>query len=64
VQAIDYNKLVQEFGTKLIDQAILDRFERVTGHKPHRFLRRKIVFSERDLSAILDRYEKARGAVS
>ncbi|KAI1753555.1 hypothetical protein F4782DRAFT_496833 [Xylaria castorea] len=58
VKAIDYKKLVEEFGTKLINQEILDRFERVTGHKPHRFLRRQIVFSQRDLEAILDRYEK------
>lgn len=57
-KAIDYNKLVDEFGTKLIDQALLDRFEKVTGHKPHRFLRRRIFFSERDLNLILDRYEK------
>jgi tryptophanyl-tRNA synthetase len=60
-KAIDYNKLVEEFGTKLIDAELLERFERVTGHKPHRFLRRKIVFSERDLGLILDRYEKVRG---
>ncbi|KAI1468594.1 tryptophanyl-tRNA synthetase [Daldinia caldariorum] len=58
VKAIDYKKLVEEFGTKLIDKEILERFERVTGHKPHRFLRRQIVFSERDLGLILDRYEK------
>ncbi|KAI1113721.1 tryptophanyl-tRNA synthetase [Nemania sp. NC0429] len=58
VKAIDYNKLVEEFGTKLIDQDILDRFERVTGHKPHRFLRRQIVFSHRELEVILDRHEK------
>ncbi|KAI1199958.1 tryptophanyl-tRNA synthetase [Nemania serpens] len=58
VKAIDYKKLVEEFGTKLIDQEILDRFERVTGHKPHRFLRRQIVFSQRDLEVILDRHEK------
>ncbi|KAI1358780.1 tryptophanyl-tRNA synthetase [Xylaria arbuscula] len=58
VKAIDYKKLVEEFGTKLIDQAVLDRFERITGHKPHRFLRRQIVFSERDLEVILDRHEK------
>ncbi|KAH8664229.1 hypothetical protein BX600DRAFT_464049 [Xylariales sp. PMI_506] len=57
-KAIDYTKLVEEFGTKLISQELLDRFEKLTGHKPHRFLRRKIVFSERDFSLILDRYEK------
>lgn len=58
VKAIDYNKLIEEFGTKKIDQALLDRLERVTGKKPHRFLRRGIVFSHRDLELILDRYEK------
>lgn len=57
-KAIDYNKLVDEFGTKLIDQPLLDRFEKVTGHKPHRFLRRRIFFSERDLGLVLDRFEK------
>ncbi len=58
VKAIDYRKLVEDFGTNLIDDALLERFERVTGHKPHRFMRRQIVFSHRDLSLILDRYEK------
>ncbi|KAI9904657.1 hypothetical protein N3K66_001186 [Trichothecium roseum] len=58
VKAIDYKKLTEEFGTVLIDDALLERFERVTGHKPHRFMRRQIIFSHRDLTAILDRYEK------
>lgn len=58
VKAIDYDKLIVEFGTKRIDQALLERFERVTGRRPHRFMRRGIVFSHRDLEAILDRYEK------
>lgn len=56
--AIDYDKLLNQFGTKRIDSAMLERFERVTGKKPHRFLRRGIVFSHRDLGVILDRYEK------
>jgi tryptophanyl-tRNA synthetase len=55
VQPINYNKLVDQFGTKLITEELLERFERVTGHKPHRFLRRQIVFSHRDLEVILDR---------
>ncbi|KAK4212366.1 tryptophan--tRNA ligase, cytoplasmic [Rhypophila decipiens] len=58
VKAIDYKKLVEEFGTKLIDEELLARFERVTGKKPHRFLRRGIVFSHREFEVILDRYEK------
>ena len=58
MKAIDYSKLVDEFGTKRIDTALLERFEKVTGKKPHRFLRRGIVFSHRDFELILDRYER------
>ena len=56
--AIDYDKLVQNFGAKKIDQAMLERFEKVTGHKPHRMMRRGMVISHRDLDIILDKYEK------
>lgn len=62
VKAIDYRKLVEEFGTSQIDHALLQRFQEVTGHQPHRFMRRQIVFSHRDLSLILDRYEKVGSA--
>lgn len=37
---IDYDKLIKDFGCKRIDDALLERFEKVTGHKPHVFLRR------------------------
>jgi tryptophanyl-tRNA synthetase len=56
--AIDYDKLIETFGSKRIDAALLERFEKVTGHKPHRLLRRGFVFSHRDLDTILDKYEK------
>lgn len=62
VKAIDYRKLIDEFGTSLIDDALLQRWEKVTGKKPHRFMRRGIVFSHRDLTLILDRYEKVGDA--
>ena len=55
---IDYDKLIDTFGSRRIDPPLLERFERVTGHKPHRLLRRGIVFSHRDLGSILDKYEK------
>ncbi|KID91120.1 tryptophanyl-tRNA synthetase [Metarhizium guizhouense ARSEF 977] len=58
VKAIDYTKLIDEFGTSKIDDALLQRWEKVTGQKPHRFMRRGIFFSHRDLHMILDRYEK------
>ncbi|KAK4040961.1 tryptophanyl-tRNA synthetase [Parachaetomium inaequale] len=58
VKPINYNKLVEQFGTKIIDNDLLERFKRVTGHELHRFLRREIVFSHRDLDLILDKHEK------
>ncbi len=56
--AIDYDKLIKEFGTTRIDDALLERFEKLTGQPPHHFLRRNIFFSHRDLNTILDLYEK------
>jgi len=46
---VDYDKLIETFGTRKIDQETLDRFEKLTGHKPHRFLRRGYFFSQRYL---------------
>lgn len=57
-KAIDYEKLIDTFGSQRIDDSLLKRFEKVTGHKPHRLLRRGMVFSHRDLNLILDKYEK------
>ncbi|KAJ2931432.1 hypothetical protein H1R20_g5661, partial [Candolleomyces eurysporus] len=59
-QGIDYDKLIVQFGTRRIDQALLDRFERLTGHKPHTFLRRGLFFSHREFDKILDRYEQGK----
>jgi len=56
---IDYSKIVDQFGSQLIDRELLERVERLTvgrGTVPflHRFLRRNIFFSNRDLSKICD----------
>jgi tryptophanyl-tRNA synthetase len=48
---------LRKWNTSLIDQALLDRFTTLTGHKPHRWLRRGLYFSHRDFSKILDCYE-------
>lgn len=45
--AIDYNHLIDQFGTKRIDDELLERFERLTGRKPHLLLRRGTFFSHR-----------------
>lgn len=44
---IDYDKLIAQFGTRAIDAELLQRFERLTGHKPHVLLRRGMFFSHR-----------------
>ncbi|KAI0691015.1 tryptophanyl-tRNA synthetase [Cytidiella melzeri] len=58
--AIDYDKLVEQFGTKRIDQTLLDRFEKLTGKRPHVLLRRGMFFSHREFDKILDRYEQGK----
>jgi tryptophanyl-tRNA synthetase len=57
---VNYDKLIKEFGATPISPDLLVRFEKVTGKKPHRFMRRGIVFSHRELNLILDRYEKGQ----
>ena len=44
---IDYDKLITQFGTRPIDDALLARFKEVTGHDPHILLRRGMFFSHR-----------------
>lgn len=46
-KGIDYEKVINMFGCKRIDKALLERFEKVTGTKPHHFLTREIFFSHR-----------------
>jgi tryptophanyl-tRNA synthetase len=38
-------------------QDLVSRIERITGRKCHRFLRRGLFFSHRDLTQLLDLYE-------
>lgn len=52
------DQFVRQTHANRTDPRLLERFERVTGHKPHRYLRRGIVFSHRELDAILDKYER------
>ncbi len=54
---IDYDKLIKEFGVSKIDDALLHRIEKHTKHI-HHFLRRNIFFAHRDLTFVLDQYEK------
>jgi len=54
---INYDVLIEKFGTQRIDENLLKRIKRHTGEL-HHFLRRKIFFSHRDLDFILNEYEK------
>lgn len=47
----------KQFGTQPIDQALIERLERLTGMKAHTFIRRGLYFTHRDLDKFLDAYE-------
>ncbi|MDF1539680.1 MAG: tryptophan--tRNA ligase [Candidatus Thorarchaeota archaeon] len=54
---IDYDRLIQEFGTSRIDEKLLKRIYKITGEK-HIMLERELFFSHRDIDWVLDEYEK------
>ena len=54
---VDYDKLIQRFGSTKIELPVIARIERATGRPVHHLLKRGIFFSHRDLELILDRYE-------
>lgn len=49
--------LCANFGISKIDIELLERFERITGHKPHPFMRRGLYFAHRDFDQFLSAYE-------
>ncbi|KAJ0254259.1 hypothetical protein HA466_0107900 [Hirschfeldia incana] len=55
---IDYEKLIEKFGCKRVDQSLIDRVHRLTSRDPHVFLRRGFFFAHRDFNEILDSYER------
>lgn len=57
-EGIDYDKLIRDFGCSKIDQKMVERIERITGKRAHRFLRRGLFFTHRELDLLLDNYEK------
>jgi tryptophanyl-tRNA synthetase len=60
---IDYSKLVDKFGSTLITPNLLDRLQTSTrNHRLHRFLRRNIFFSHRDLDSLLSLIESGTPA--
>lgn len=57
---VDYSKLVKEFGTQVISEQLLQKFEALTGAQPHKWLRRGYFFSHRALDELLTEYEAGR----
>jgi len=55
---VDYDKLIVSFGCSRITESLVSRVERLTGVRAHRFLRRGLFFSHRDLDTLLDAYER------
>lgn len=55
---VDYEKLINRFGTEPLDDKILGRIKKLAGGDLHFMLKRKIFFTHRDLGWLLDQYEK------
>lgn len=57
---IDYDMLIERFGTERLSEDLLARFRRAAGGD-HFMLRRGVFFSHRDLGKILDAHETGKG---
>lgn len=55
---VDYDFLIENFGSQRIDQALIDRIERIIGEPAHPWIKRGIFFSHRSLEEVLDLYER------
>lgn len=56
----DYEKLVVQWGAKIIDQELIDKFEKVTGKPIHPWIKRGHFFAHRYLDIILDDYSAGK----
>ena len=59
-KGINYQKLIQKFGSSNIDKDLIERMEKLTGKPAHHLLRRGIFFSHRDMHQILDLVEQKK----
>lgn len=56
---IDYNKLIQQFGTSPLTDELIHKIEKIAGSS-HHMLRRKIFFSHRELDVLLNEFEEEK----
>lgn len=54
----DSRKFLDESGASEVDANLIERLERLTGAKAHHFVRRQVVFAQRQLDEILNSYER------
>ena len=59
-EGVDYDKLIKLFGCSKITPDLIEKIEALSGMQAHRFLRRGIFFSHRDLHTILEKFEKGQ----
>ncbi|EDS39021.1 tryptophanyl-tRNA synthetase [Culex quinquefasciatus] len=57
---VDYDKLIKRFGSSRIDDALVERLEKVAGKPVHPLIRRGIFFSHRDLHTLLNMVEAGK----
>jgi len=55
---VNYDKLITEFGSEYISSELLIRMEYLTNQPIHKWLKRGLFFSHRNLNSIMDCYEK------
>ena len=58
--AVDYDRLIRDFGTQPIAGPLAKRLEEIMGDAAY-LIRRHIFFSHRDLNLVLDDYSKGKG---
>lgn len=57
---VDYERLIRDFGTQPIAGPLARRLEGILGEEAY-LVRRQVFFSHRDLSHVLDDYDKGKG---
>ena len=57
---IDYDKLIERFGTQKLENSLLEELKNLTGDL-HLFLRRNVFFSHRDFDKILNDLKNGKG---
>lgn len=59
-KGIDYDKLIEKFGCYKMTPELIERIEKCTGERPHRFISRGMFFCHRDLDVCLKAYEEKK----